>query len=71
MISADVKIDKNAFNIMEQKVLELLEKTALEAETTMKDSITQGSKVALFIEETIKNIEHQHPVKHQRMILAN
>lgn len=57
MISADVKIDKNAFNIMEQKVLELLEKTALEAETTMKDSITQGSKSGVIYRRN--NKEHR------------
>lgn len=44
MISVDVKIDRRAFRGLEDTVNQLLEKAALEAETEMKNSITEGGK---------------------------
>lgn len=57
MISVDVKINRDAFEELEDKVLQLLEKTALEAETTMKDSITEGSKSGVIYRRN--NKEHR------------
>lgn len=56
MISVDVKIDRRVFRGLENTVLELLEKAALEAETEMKTSITEGGKSG--ITYTRNNKEH-------------